>query len=328
MNTTLKKTTVRGALAALLVLAFSRPALQAFLSFSLLGLVSGPVFAGATPAPPSSSGPYIGNIHTRILAKTGDDVIVTEFVVQGTGTEYMILRGIGPTLGDLGVPGALQDPTMRLFDASGRVLDSNDNWVDSPDKDEIVATGLAPAHDSESAIVHTFAPGLYTVVVRGVRRTTGVALPEVYRLSTSDETTAISGIGTRGRVSTGDHVIVSGVDILGTDRLPVLVRALGPSLADFGISRALADPALDLYDANGTLIASNDNWKDTQQAEIEATGLAPDNDLESATILTAAPGAYTAVVRGVNDITGTGFVQFYSLHAPVRELNPAPKIGH
>ena len=88
MNTTLIKTTVRGALAALLVLTFSCPAFQAFLSFGLLGLVSGPVFAGATPAPPSSSGPYIANISTRILAETGDDVIVTEFVVQGKGTKY------------------------------------------------------------------------------------------------------------------------------------------------------------------------------------------------------------------------------------------------
>ena len=158
----------------------------------------------------------------------------------------MNLRDIGPSLSNFGVTDPLQDPTMRLFDARGRVLDSNDNWVDSPDKDAIIATGLAPTDDRESAIVHTFVPGLYTVVVRGVRRTTGVALSEVYRLSTSDKTTAISGIGTRGLVSTGEHVIISGMIIVGTDPLPVLVRALGPSLADFGISGALADPTLEL----------------------------------------------------------------------------------
>ena len=104
------------------------------------------------------------------------------------------------------------------------------------------------------------------------------------------------------------------------------MRALGPSLPDFGISGALADPTLELHDENGALIASNDNWKDTQEAEIEATGPAPDDDLESAILATLSPGPYTAIGSGVNDTTGTGFVQFYSLDAPVRELSPAPNI--
>src|SRR4029450_4722597 len=84
----------------------------------------------------------------------------------------------------------------------------------------------------------------------------------------------------------------------------VVVRALGPSLGDFGIANPLADPVLDLYDSNGTLIASSDNWKSDQQTEIEATGLQPSNDAEAAIVVTLAPGAYTAIVRGMNDTTG------------------------
>ena len=292
-------------------------ALKALLIFGLLALVSGPERARAS---------NIINMSTRILAETGDDVIVMEFVVRGSGTKYMILRGIGPSLIGFGIPDALRDPVMTLLDARGSILDSNDNWVDSPDKEAIIATGIPPTDRRESAIVHTFAPGIYTVVVRGVRGTTGVALAETYDLSSSDQTTVISGIGTRGFVSIADHVIISGVIVAGSAPLPVLLRALGASLGDVGISAPLADPVLELHDGNGALIALNDNWRDLQEAEIVATGLAPDNDRESAIVATLAPGAYTAIVGGLNKTTGTGFVQFYSLAARVRELNPAPRI--
>ena len=93
----------------------------------------------------------------------------------------------------------------------------------------------------------------------------------------------------------------------------VVVRALGPSLTDFGVTGALADPTLELHDENGALIQDNDNWKDTQQAEIEATGLQPTNDLESAIFQTLAPGAYTAIVAGKDDTTGVGLVEVYRL---------------
>jgi hypothetical protein len=121
--------------------------------------------------------------------------------------------------------------------------------------------------------------------------------------------------------------MISGVIFTGNTPVPLLVRSLGPSLTDAGISGALADPTLELHDINGTLIASNDNWRDTQEAEIELTGLAPGNDLESALILTLQPGAYTTVVRGLGETVGIGFVQFYSLaNSGPPELNPAPII--
>ena len=94
----------------------------------------------------------------------------------------------------------------------------------------------------------------------------------------------------------------------------VIVRALGPSLAAQGITAPLADPTIELHDQNGVLIASNDNWKDTQKAEIEATGFAPSDDLEAAIVLAVADGPYTAIVRGANDTVGVGLVEVYDLH--------------
>jgi len=92
------------------------------------------------------------------------------------------------------------------------------------------------------------------------------------------------------------------------------VRGLGPSLGDFGIADPLADPVLDLYDANGMLIASSDSWQSDQEAEIVATGLQPSNDAEAAILITLAPGAYTAIESGKNGGTGVGLVEVYNLH--------------
>ncbi len=94
----------------------------------------------------------------------------------------------------------------------------------------------------------------------------------------------------------------------------VIVRGLGPSLGSFGIADPLADPVLELHDVNGTLLASNDDWKDTQQAEIEAVGLQPSNDVEAALIMTLPPGAYTAIASGRAGGTGVGLVEVYNLH--------------
>jgi len=298
-----------------------RLALNILLIFCVVGFLTSQMIAGpATTA-------QIANISTRIRCEKRDAVVVTEFAVQGTGTKYVILRALGPTLGHNGVKHALHNPTLMLLDDQGNILDRNDDWVDSPDKDAIIATGIPPPDDRESAIVYTLSPGIvYTSVERGVHLETGIALAEVYDLQASDPSTVISAIGTRGEVLAGDDVLISGTILTGTSPVEILIRVLGPSLAAAGISHALPDPLLELHGTNGEIIAINDNWRETQEAEIIATGLPPDNDLESALIATLPPGAYTTVVRGVNDTAGIGFVQYYSLAVPVPgpELNPAP----
>ena len=124
----------------------------------------------------------------------------------------------------------------------------------------------------------------------------------------------LRNISTRAFVQTGDNVMIGGLIVSGPDSENVIVRAIGPSLVNFGITNALQNPFLELHDANGALIASNDNWRSTQEAEIMATGLAPSNDLESAIVRTLPPGNYTAIVRGVNDTTGVALVEVFRLN--------------
>ena len=120
-------------------------------------------------------------------------------------------------------------------------------------------------------------------------------------------------ISTRMEVLTDDQVLIGGFIITGNDPKEVVLRAIGPSLAGFGIANPLADPVLELHGADGSLITTNDNWKDTQQSEIEATGFQPQNDLESAIVATLDPGNYTAVVSGKGGGTGVGLVEAYDL---------------
>ena len=264
------------------------------------------------------------NVSTRVFCKTGDAVLVTEFILQGTGKETVVLRGLGPFLADFGVPDPLEDPVTSLLNARGRTLDTNDNWMDNPDADRIVAAGLEPTDPLESAMIDPLRHGTYTFVEQGTHRGQGVALPEIYDLS--DGGLQLSAVGTRGLVSTEDNVMISGFIIADSSPISLLIRALGPSLADAGLHRVLPDPLLELRDGDGNVIFSNDNWRDTQEAEIEATGLAPTDDLESALVVDLFPGIYTAVFSGVDETTGLGFLQFYSLDLPIRELNPAPII--
>jgi len=147
--------------------------------------------------------------------------------------------------------------------------------------------------------------------VRGFDNSTGTALVEVY--DTAVGSTELSNISTRGFVQTGNDVMIAGMIVQFHDK-EVVVRALGPTLTNFGVSNALADPTLELRDVNGTLLASNDDWKDTQQNAITATGLAPPNDLESAIVGTLMPGNYTAIVRGFNNASGNALVEVYAVN--------------
>jgi hypothetical protein len=256
------------------------------------------------------------NIATRMRVLTGDNVLIGGFIVRGSESKKVILRAIAPSLSG-SVPGILADPTLELRDSSGASVAFNDNWKDSQ-RTEIEATGIPPHDDRESAIVQTLAPANYTAVLRGNGGTTGVAVVEVYDLGDTGAA-RLANISTRGFVDTGDNVMIGGFIVggglgtgsAGTER--VLVRGIGPSLVGAGVSGALPDPTLELRDNNGGIIASNDNWKDLQQAEIEATGISPTNDLESALVRTIPAGNYTVILRGAGDVTGIAVVEAYNL---------------
>lgn len=251
------------------------------------------------------------NLSTRLRVQTGDKVLIGGFIVTGNTSKKVILRAIGPSLGPFGIADALANPVLELHAADGSLITSNDDWK-STQQTEIEATGLAPQNDLESAIVATLAPAAYTAIVSG-QNASGVVLVEVYDLDTAADA-ELANLSTRGFVETGDNIMIGGFILgNGTGVSDVVIRALGPSLTPFGVADALADPTLEIRDANGALLATNDNWKDTQQSEIAATGLAPPDDLESAILRTFAPGAYTALVAGQNGNTGVALVELYRL---------------
>ena len=241
--------------------------------------------------------------------ETDENVAVGGFIVTGAQSKQVVVRALGPSLL---LDGVLADPVLELHDASGDTIASNDNWQESANQQAISEAGFAPSNEKESAILMTLEPGLYTAIVRGVGGTTGVALVEAYDLDRTVDS-KLANISTRGFVQTGDNVMIGGLIILGEADTAVLVRAIGPSLANAGVDGALEDPILELHDANGSLIVSNDDWKTTQQTDIEATDLAPTDDRESAILMTLAPDSYTAIVRGKNDTSGVALVEVYNI---------------
>jgi hypothetical protein len=259
------------------------------------------------------------NIATRARVLTGEHVLIAGFIVTGTEPKKVIIRGIGPSLS--GVPGALADPTLELHQGN-TTLAVNDNWKiasnGSSQQAEVEATTVPPSNDAESAIVMTLNPGSYTAILSGKNGGTGVGVVEVYDLA-AGANSQLANISTRGFVETNDNVLIGGLIVGGgapDGNARVLVRSLGPSLAGFGVQDALQDPVLELHDANGATIATNDNWQtndQTQQSAIQATGLAPPNPLEPAVIAVVPAGNLTAIVRGNNGTTGVGTVEVYNL---------------
>jgi hypothetical protein len=204
----------------------------------------------------------------------------------------------------------LADPFLSLRDGNGNLLWNNDNWKDTQQA-QIQATGLAPKNDLESAVLQILQPGNYTAILSGKNGTTGVGLIEVYDTS-ADAYAELTNVSARGFVGTSDNVLIGGfIASRGDGSTQVLVRGLGPTLAQFGVSGALADPIVTLVDSNGNVVQSNNNWKDTQQAAIQATGFAPPNDLEAAILAPVAAGNYTAILSGNDNGTGIGLLEVY-----------------
>jgi YVTN family beta-propeller protein len=256
------------------------------------------------------------NISTRALVQTGDSVLIAGFIILGDTNKEVVVRAIGPSLSSNGVPfpGRLLDPTLSVFDSSGALLFMNDDWQRDPSSFRLMQLNLAPTDPLESALDLTLAPGAYTLVMSGVDGGTGIGLAEVYDIASGEaDDPRLGNISTRGSVQTGDNVMIAGFILDGTPNASMLVRGLGPSLAMQGVSGVLSDPQLELHNSDGTTIASNDNWQDTQETLIEATGLAPTDPAESAIDTTLPPGAYTAILSGVGGTTGVGLVEVYNL---------------
>jgi hypothetical protein len=248
------------------------------------------------------------NLATRMRVLPGDSALIGGFITTGSGPKRVIIRGIGPSL--MGVPGALANPTLQLFNGDHLVA-SNDDWITN--RAEVEQTGIPPTHDLESAIVISLGPGPYTAVLRGQNNSNGIGVVEVYDLN-SDDNPVLANIGSRGFVDVGDSVMIGGFIVAGgAPSTRVVIRGIGPSLSAFGITDALQDPVIDLKDANGATLMSNDDWQQGQPAEITALSLAPSDSRESALVAQLPNGHYTAILRGKNNTTGVAVVEVYNV---------------
>jgi matrixin len=272
------------------------------------------IYGAPSTTTPITSTSRLVNISTRMKVGINDDVLIGGFIITGTQSKRVILRAIGPTLTASGVAGALSNPTMELHNSTGALIASNDDWQQSAQAGQIASSGIAPTNLLESAIIATLAPGSYTAIVRGVNNTTGIAMIEGYELGSG--VAKLVNISTRGRVATGDAVLIGGFIVQGTGAKKILVRALGPSLGigPGAVSHALANPFLELRNSAGVLVYSNDNWGSSPWgAQISATGIPPTRAEEAAILASLNPGTYTAIVRGVNNTSGVALIELYDL---------------
>jgi hypothetical protein len=270
-----------------------------------------------TPFPPGTA--QAVNLSTRMRVQSGDDVGIGGFIITGTAPKHVLLRAIGPSLAHSGLSNALPDPIMELHGPGGFITTTNDNWRDDAAQETaILASGIAPTNNLESAIDRTLNPGAYTAVVRNTNNTLGVGLVELYDLN-PEAASKLANISTRAFVGTGDSIMIAGF-IIGrhSGSVRIAVRGIGPSLAGSGVPDVLANPTLELRDNNGALLMGNNDWQDNpaHAAELTAAGLAPTNQLESGIVLIVPPGAYTVLLKGLNNGTGNGLVEVYDLGTP------------
>lgn len=259
------------------------------------------------PTPPAAA---LLNISTRAQVQKGDDVLIGGFIVAGSGPKNVVVRALGPSLAHFGISNLLSDPILTLHQPDGTTM-TNDDWKDAQPTNGLINSGLAPGDEREPALVATLEAGSYTAVITGKNGSTGVALVEIYDLDQNGGS-RLANISTRGLVGEGENVLIGGL-IVGEKGANILVRALGPTLQNFGVDNSLLDPVVELYGENGLAIAANDDWRETQGAALVATGIPPTDDRESAVLTTLPPGNYTAIVHGKKQSTGAALIEFYQM---------------
>jgi len=243
---------------------------------------------------------YVG-LESQTRALTGG------FVIHGEGQKQVVLRALGPSVEG----GSLQNPVLELYDKNGTLIASNDDWATDPNADQVRAAGLAPSDPRESALARTLTSGSYTAVVRGVNNATGTGRVEMYDLSLPPAPT-LANMSVRSLIASS-HVLTADITVTGRANQTVLFRAIGPDLASEGITFALRNPALTLYDDNWNVIAANVYWQSDQRAVIQSTGLPPGDSRDAAILKNLQPGHYHAVVFGWNGLIGIAQLEAWSV---------------
>jgi uncharacterized delta-60 repeat protein len=319
------------------------PAGQAFVGVNpFTGLIVGAVptavgSGGVTPSTegsaqiPVDSAARLVNISTRARVASDAPVIIG-FAINGTTSQTLLLRAVGPSLARFGVDGVAARPQLRLFDASGAVILENSSWTTAPGVAEAaVRTGAFAFDDGstqDAAALVTLAPGTYSMHVLTRDGTAGIALAEIYEAGTAEQSAGarLVNLSSRGVAGVGGEAFIGGFVISGTSSKSLLVRGIGPTLARYGVTAPLADPMVSVYDADNHLVATNDNWSNLATdglitpstaaliAQTSASGAfsldVGSKDAALSTVL--APGAYTVHVRGVDGGSGAAMIELYT----------------
>ncbi len=275
--------------------------------------------------PPARAAEYdqrLANLSTRAQVGTGSNLMITGFVVQEGAPKRVLIRAVGARLAQapFNIAGVLTDPQLQLFNSAGVLVLANDNWAttDTATMNSVGAFALTNG-SRDAALVATLSPGAYTAQVSGVNNTSGVAILEIYDVSGSAR---LMNLSTRAVVGSGANGLFSGLSVApGGGARRVLVRAIGPALAAFGVAGTLADPALAIVDSAGRQIAggANDNWDTTGAPALTAAfaqaGAFPlaAGSRDAALVLDVQPGNYTIQVTGVGGATGAALVEVYDL---------------
>ena len=295
-----------------------------FLTGSISGSQLSGTFSGAASTPAPASDGFLRNLSTRGFVGSGDAILVAGFVVSGDTPKQVLVRAIGPTLADFGVTGVVSDPLLKLYNSSNAVISSNDDWGTDPsvpNASSTVGAFALPTGSADSALVTTLNPGAYTAQISGVGGATGVGLVEIYDVDNQTPFSAdkMLNVSTRGQV--GDQELIAGVIINGTTSKRVMIRAVGPTLSQFGVSGELADPVLRLVNqANGAVVRENNDWQmgndgaEVAEAAARVGAFAlPAGSKDAVLLITLPPGRYTALVNGASGSAGLAIVEVYEV---------------
>ncbi len=275
----------------------------------------------SNPAPVVPS--RLTNISMRAVSGANALTPIIGFSVVGSGSKQALFRAVGPTLSAFGVGNVLPDPNIAIISNPSRLVGSNDNWGGGAALANTFGTLGAfalPVASRDSAVVVTLPQGLGSVIVAGPTpaTSTGVVLVEAYDMDPINAPTRFANLSVRCTAGTNAETLIVGFAITGTTTMNLLVRGVGPSLTQFGVTGVLLDPQLFVFDATGRVLFGNNDWGGTASLvatsnAIGAFPLASPTSKDAVLQITLGPGNYTAQVLGLNNTTGVALVELYQL---------------